>query len=59
MQTTLNAHGQLRVPRKVRQADYLSPRKLFDLERFTPANYLLPKTQYSGARSTIANGDAA
>ena len=49
-------HGQFGAPRKIRQTDHLSPRKSFDLERFTAANYLMTITQHSGARLTIANG---
>jgi bifunctional DNA-binding transcriptional regulator/antitoxin component of YhaV-PrlF toxin-antitoxin module len=56
MKTMLNEHGEIGIPKPIRDSDHLRAGDAFNLERLTSGQYLLSKQQKSAARFTVATG---
>ena len=59
MKTTLNADGQIGIPKQFLDTDHLSPGDSFELERLTPGHYLLARQSQpvGSAPFIVAIGD--
>jgi bifunctional DNA-binding transcriptional regulator/antitoxin component of YhaV-PrlF toxin-antitoxin module len=43
VKTTLNEHGEIGIPKPIRESDHLEAGDAFNLERLMPGHYLLSK----------------